>query len=54
LYKQGTEGNVTGNSPGWLRPVKQAKYNARFTRKGMRKNNARAEYMRLAAELGLV
>jgi acyl-CoA-binding protein len=54
LYKQGTEGNVTGKSPGWSRPVNKAKYNARFTRKGMRKNNARAEYMRLAAELGLV
>ena len=54
LYKQGTEGNVTGKSPGFLRPKNRAKYNARLTRKGMRKNNARAEYMRLAAELGLV
>lgn len=54
LYKQGTEGNATAPQPGMFNAVGKAKRAAWNTRKGMRKNNARAEYVRVARELGLL
>jgi acyl-CoA-binding protein len=54
LYKQGTEGNATGAQPGMFNVTGRAKRAAWNTRKGMRKNNARAEYVRIARELGLL
>jgi acyl-CoA-binding protein len=54
LYKQGIEGNATGPQPGMFNVAGRAKRAAWNTRKGMRKNNARAEYVRIARELGLL
>ena len=56
LYKQATEGDVTGSKPGMLDLRGRAKYDAWAGRKGLSKDDAMKRYAalvdRLAAELG--
>ena len=47
LYKQGTEGDVTGDAPGFFDLVGQAKYDAWETRKGMSRDDAMKAYVAL-------
>ena len=51
LYKQGTEGDVTGKRPGMLDIKGRAKYDAWAGRKGMSKDTAMEEYVRFVDEL---
>ena len=56
LYKQATEGDVTGNRPGFLDLKGRAKYDAWAKRKGGAKDDAMKKYVALVdaldAELG--
>ncbi len=56
LFKQGTEGDVTGSRPGMLDPKGRAKFDAWSARKGMTRDDARSRYVKLvdalAARLG--
>ena len=52
LYKQSTEGDVTGSRPGMFDMVGGAKYDAWSTRKGMSKEDAMQEYINLVNKLG--
>jgi len=51
LFKQGTEGDVTGKRPGVLDIKGRAKYDAWAGRKGMSKDNAMEEYVKYVDEL---
>ncbi|MBR7744115.1 acyl-CoA-binding protein [Phycicoccus sp. BSK3Z-2] len=46
LYKQATEGDVTGDRPGALAMVARAKHDARSSVRGMSAEDARTEYVR--------
>ncbi len=56
LYKQATEGDVTGARPGMLDIKGRAKYDAWSKRKGLEKDDAMKQYVaaveKLVAELG--
>ena len=56
LYKQATEGDVSGSRPGMLDLKGRAKYDAWAGRKGLSKDDAMKRYAalvdKLAAELG--
>jgi diazepam-binding inhibitor (GABA receptor modulating acyl-CoA-binding protein) len=56
LYKQATEGDVTGSRPGLFDPKGRAKYDAWAARKGLPKDEAKKRYAALVdefvAELG--
>lgn len=45
LYKQATDGDVSGKRPGMLNIVGRAKYDAWAERKGMSKDDAMQEYI---------
>jgi diazepam-binding inhibitor (GABA receptor modulating acyl-CoA-binding protein) len=45
LYKQATEGDVTGKRPGFTNPVGRAKHDAWASLHGMDAATARAEYV---------
>ncbi len=45
LYKQATEGDVSGSKPGMFDFVGQAKYQARTELKGMSKEDAMQQYI---------
>ena len=45
LYKQATEGDVSGKKPGMLDITGRAKYNAWADRKGMSANDAKQAYV---------
>jgi diazepam-binding inhibitor (GABA receptor modulating acyl-CoA-binding protein) len=47
LYKQATEGDVTGKRPGFTNPVGRAKYDAWVEQKGLSAEEARDEYVTL-------
>lgn len=51
LFKQATEGDVTGPRPGILDIKGRAKYDAWSSRKGISKERAREEYAKLAESL---
>ena len=51
LYKQATEGDVTGERPGGFDFKAAAKYNAWESMKGKPPDEARQEYIDLIAEL---
>ncbi len=51
LYKQATEGDVTGRRPGFTNPVGRAKHDAWASVQGMDAASARAEYVALARGL---
>lgn len=46
LYKQATEGNVSGERPGMLKISERAKYDAWASRKGMTKEQAKDMYVK--------
>jgi diazepam-binding inhibitor (GABA receptor modulating acyl-CoA-binding protein) len=52
LYKQATEGDVTGKRPGFTNPVGRAKYDAWAEREGMSAEDARDGYVTIAHSLG--
>lgn len=51
LYKQGTEGDVSGKKPGRVDFIKRAKFEAWEGVKGKSKDQAMQEYVNLVAEL---
>jgi diazepam-binding inhibitor (GABA receptor modulator, acyl-CoA-binding protein) len=51
LYKQATEGDVTGKRPGFTNPVGRAKYDAREKITGMAQDTAKEQYIELVASL---
>lgn len=51
LYKQATEGDVTGNKPGMMDFVGQAKYQARVALKGISKEAAMQQYIDAVAKV---
>ena len=51
LYKQGSEGDVTGKKPGRLNMVARAKFEAWEGRKGMGKDDAMKAYVELVDRL---
>jgi diazepam-binding inhibitor (GABA receptor modulating acyl-CoA-binding protein) len=51
LYKQATEGDVTGSRPGMLDPKGRAKFDAWTAKKGLAAADARKAYVALVAEL---
>lgn len=51
LYKQGTEGDVTGSRPSRLKFRDRAKYDARTEKKGMSNEEAMQAYVDLVDEL---
>lgn len=51
LYKQATEGDVTGSKPGMFDFVGQAKYQAREAVKGISKEAAMQQYIDAVAEV---
>ena len=52
LYKQATEGDVTGKRPGFTNPVGRAKYDAWAEQQGLSAEVARDEYVTLVHSLG--
>ena len=52
LFKQGSEGDVTGDKPGFFDFVGAAKYDAWEKLKGMSGDEARQGYIDLVRELG--
>ena len=52
LYKQGTEGDVTGDKPGFFDFVGAAKYEAWEKLQGTEPEQARAQYIELVRKLG--
>lgn len=52
LYKQATDGDVTGSRPGMFDMVGAAKFDAWTTRKGMSKEEAMQAYVDLINKLG--
>jgi len=51
LYKQGTEGDVTGDRPGMMDFKGRAKYDAWATKQGMGQEQAQQAYVALVDEL---
>lgn len=51
LYKQATEGDVSGKRPGFTNPVGRAKYDAWASVRGMDAEAARAEYVAVVGGL---
>ena len=51
LYKQATEGDVTGKRPGFTNPVGRAKHDAWASVQGMDAEAARAEYVGIVRSL---
>jgi acyl-CoA-binding protein len=51
LYKQATEGDVTGSRPGLFDPKGRAKFDAWSARKGTAAADAKQAYVALVAEL---
>lgn len=51
LYKQATEGDVTGKRPGFTNPVGRAKYDAWLAVEGMDPEQARSAYVELVSSL---
>jgi acyl-CoA-binding protein len=51
LYKQATEGDVTGKRPGFTNPVGRAKHDAWAAVQGMDAEAARAEYVGIVRSL---
>ena len=51
LYKQATEGDVTGKRPGLLDPVGRAKFDAWSSRKGVDRSAAMRAYVELVERL---
>jgi acyl-CoA-binding protein len=51
FYKQATVGDVSGNRPGFMDPVGQAKYDAWQGTKGMKKDAAMQAYIDLVNKL---
>ncbi len=52
LYKQGSEGDVKGDKPGFFDFVGVAKYEAWEKLEGLDQNEARAKYVELVRKLG--
>ncbi|HEX7368709.1 MAG TPA: acyl-CoA-binding protein [Rhodanobacteraceae bacterium] len=52
LYKQATEGDVSGPKPGFFDFVNTAKYEAWTRLRGMRSDEARQKYIELVRQLG--
>ncbi len=51
LYKQGTQGDVSGKRPGFTNPVGRAKYDAWAELKGTSKDDAQQQYVDLVSSL---
>ncbi len=51
LFKQGTQGDVTGSRPGALNFKERAKYDAWHGRKGMAQDEAKRAYIELVQSL---
>ena len=51
LYKQATEGDVTGKRPGFTNPVGRAKYDAWAEQEGLSAEEARSNYVTLVHSL---
>jgi acyl-CoA-binding protein len=51
LYKQATEGDVTGSRPGFTNLVGRAKYDAWAKLAGTSSEDAEAQYVAIAADL---
>jgi len=51
LFKQGSEGNVSGNRPGGFDFKAIAKYDAWMSKKGLSKEQAMTEYVQLVDRL---
>jgi diazepam-binding inhibitor (GABA receptor modulator, acyl-CoA-binding protein) len=51
LYKQATEGDVSGSRPGMLDPKGRAKYDAWSSRKGTGREDAKTRYVALVDAL---
>jgi diazepam-binding inhibitor (GABA receptor modulating acyl-CoA-binding protein) len=51
LYKQATEGDVSGKRPGFTNPVGRAKHDAWAAVQGMDEGAARAEYVEVVRGL---
>ncbi len=51
LYKQGSQGDVSGDKPGFFDFVGVAKYEAWEKRKGMAEDEAKEEYIKLVESL---
>jgi diazepam-binding inhibitor (GABA receptor modulating acyl-CoA-binding protein) len=51
LYKQATEGDVSGKRPGFTNPVGRAKHDAWASVQGMDAEAARAEYVGIVRSL---
>ena len=51
LYKQATEGAVSGKRPGFTNPVGRAKYDAWKSVEGYDPEDAKAEYIQTVTEL---
>ena len=51
LYKQATEGDVSGKRPGFTNPVGRAKYDAWASMSGYDSEQAEAEYIEAVQEL---
>ena len=51
LYKQATEGDVTGKRPGFTNPVGRAKYDVWAEQEGLSAEEARSNYVTLVHSL---
>ncbi|NBW98277.1 acyl-CoA-binding protein [bacterium] len=51
LFKQGTEGDVTGNRPGLLDPKGRAKFDAWTQKKSLSKEESQQQYIALVKTL---
>lgn len=51
LFKQGTQGDVSGKRPGFTNPVGRAKYDAWAELKGTSKDDAQQQYVDLVESL---
>lgn len=51
LYKQATDGDVSGKRPGFTNPVGRAKYDAWSERSGLSQDDAKTEYVALVESL---
>lgn len=51
LYKQATEGDVTGSRPGFTNPVGRAKYDAWAKLKGTPPEAAQEQYVAIVSDL---
>lgn len=51
LFKQSTEGDVTGNRPGLLDPKGRAKFDAWTQKKGLSKEDSQQQYIALVKTL---